>query len=197
MQFLTLFLGAAITALSVENVIFARALGINRSLLFLKSPKMAILYGVALTWIATVSSLLVSLVNYLLPPGPHVQFVRAPLFFLCAAIAFTGTYWLIRKKAPKLHRTAAKILPISTFNSAMFGIFYVSVGMQFEFAQTVGYALGAGIGYTLGLLVIYYSRKRLAICPVPRTFRGLPILLVYIGLVSLAIFGLIGHILPI
>ena len=28
---------------------------------------------------------------------------------------------------------------------------------------------------------------------VPRAFRGLPILLIYIGILSLALYGLLGH----
>ena len=80
--------------------------------------------------------------------------------------------------------------------SALFGALYVTAYQEFHFFRITGYALGSGLGYTLALVIIYFARKRLAISPVPRSFRGLPILLIYLGLISLALYGLIGHRLP-
>lgn len=196
MENLILFLVSALTALAVENVIFARALGIGKGTLFLKSPRMGILYGALLTWVVTLSSVLCTGINFLLVGNAYIPFVRAPLFFVCVSGIYALTYWFTKLKMPLLHRTIRPSLPVATYNSALFGVLYVSATQSYTFFRATGYALGAGIGYTLALLIIYYARKRLAICPVPRSFRGLPILLLYIGLLSLAIYGLIGHGLP-
>lgn len=193
---LPLFWVAAVTALAIENAVFARALGLNRTILFLESPKKGILYGVLLTWMAVISSMLVSAFNVILADAPYISFIRAPVFLLCVVIVYAATYWLTRLKFEKLHDMVRHALPVSTFNSALFGVFYVATNQQYVFFQTLGYAFGAGVGYTLAILVVYYARKRLSISPVPRSFRGLPILLVYLGLLSLAIYGLIGHALP-
>ena len=83
-----------------------------------------------------------------------------------------------------------------SFNTALFGSFFVSASQNHSVMQTVGYAFGTGLGCTAAMMVIYYARKRLVICPVPRSFRGMPILLIYLGLLSLAIYGLLGHGLP-
>ena len=187
----------ALTAFAAENAIFARGLGLNRHLLFLKSPRQGILYGSLLTWMLVISSLLVGLANLLLPQAPYTPFLRAPVFFVCVTLVYLATYWLSRKCYPRLHIRIRSALPISTFNSALFGALFVPTLQEFDIFQTLGYSLGAGAGYTAALLVIYYARKRLAISPVPRAFRGLPILLVYIGLLSLAIYGLIGHMLQV
>lgn len=196
MEALSIFFISALTALAVENAVFARALGVNKTLLFLKSPRMGILHGGVLTWILALSSMLVAGVNVLLRGNPHIPFLRAPAYFICVALVYILTYWSTRRYLPGLYAKIRVALPVSTFNSALFGALYISANRDFTFAQTTGYALGTGVGYTLALLIIYYARKRLAISPVPRAFRGLPILLLYIGLLSLAIYGLIGHGLP-
>lgn len=195
MENLLAFLVFALTALASENAIFSRALGISKPLLFLKTPRMGLLYGALLTWMVTLSSLLTAVVNILLRgmSNTSILLLRAPLYFLCVALIFALTYFGTRRYRPQLHIRIRAALPVSTFNSALFGPLYVSATQNHSVAQTVGYALGAGAGYTLALLVVYYARKRLAISPVPRSFRGLPILLVYIGLLSLAIYGLVGH----
>ena len=190
------FIATAMTALAIENAVFARALGLNKSTLFLKSSKAGILYGGTMTFMVTITSMLVALCNYRLLDVSFARAVRAPLFLVCTLIVYTLTYYTLKKFAPRLAGLVLPILPVSTFNTALFGAFYISAMGHFTFIQTTGYALGVGIGYTIALLIIYYARKRLSISPVPRSFRGLPILLLYIGLLSLAIYGLIGHGLP-
>jgi len=196
MELFAQFFVTALTAVAVENAVFARALGINKTVLFMKSPKMGILYGAVLTWMGVLSSFLVAIVNVLLEGRTGIMYIRAPLFSICVAAVYIVTYLVAHKWKPKLFQIIKPALPVCTFNTALFGAFYISSTGSYHFLQTVGYTLGTGVGYTLALLVIYFARKRLAISPVPRSFRGLPILLLYIGLLSLAIYGLLGHGLP-
>lgn len=196
-NYVTMFFTAALTAMAVQNPVFARALGLNRTSLFLKSPRLGILYGGLLTVMATVSAVLVSGINHLLADSETIPFTRAPAYLLCVIAVYALTFWTSRRFAPTLHEAVRPALPICAFNTALFGALFVSANQEYGLAQTVGYALGSGIGYTIALLVIFYARKRLAISPIPRSFRGLPILMLYIGLLSLAIYGLIGHGLPI
>lgn len=192
-----LFFTMAATALAMENALFFRVLGLNKYVLFLNSPKMGILYGGVFTVVLMLSSLLVSGVNAVVRDNPvAVAYLRAPAYFICVVAVYIAVYLLTRKFLPAVFEKIKDILPLSTFNTALFGVFYTSAYSSFNIVQTTGYALGAGVGYTLAVLLLYHARKRLAMSPVPRSFRGLPVLLVYIGLLSLALYGLIGHGLP-
>lgn len=191
-----LFLSAVLTALATENALFTRALGLTPPVTLMKGPKSAILFGGLFTWMAGLCSLCVALINFLLADNPYVMIIRAPLYMLSVALVYLGTLFLCRRLPEQTGGAIRRALPAVTFNTALFGAFYISSSQNFNFFQTVGYALGTGIGYTLAVLIVYYARKRLAISPVPRSFRGLPILLIYLGFLSLAIYGLIGHSLP-
>ena len=46
------------------------------------------------------------------------------------------------------------------------------------------------------LLLLWSVRQRLALTRVPKAFRGLPITLLSLGIISLALFGLLGNQLP-
>ena len=72
----------------------------------------------------------------------------------------------------------------------------LAANLQNSLSSTLGYGIGTGIGYMLALLLIYFGRRRLELIALPRAFKGLPILLLYIGLISLAVYGMIGHQLP-
>ena len=54
-------------------------------------------------------------------------------------------------------------------------------------------AAGSGAGYLLAMLLCWTIRERLDFCDIPKAFRGAPILFIYLGLISLALFGLVGH----
>lgn len=196
MNVIVLFLTSALTALAVENVVLGRALGISRHTLFLESSKQCILYGGLLTVLVTISSVLTAGVNALLHMGDYqryVPFIRAPLYFICVALVYSALWFGTQKYNPLLHIRIRSAMPISAFNTALFSALYTASNQSFGFFQATGYALGTGIGYTLALLALYYARKRLAMSQVPRIFRGLPITLMYIGLLSLAVYGLIGY----
>ena len=59
--------------------------------------------------------------------------------------------------------------------------------------ESMWMALGAGGGYALAMLICWSIRERLDLSDIPRAFRGAPILFIYLGLLSLALFGLVGH----
>ena len=97
----------------------------------------------------------------------------------------------IRGRYP-LRRDAAN----AAFSCAVLGTILIAFSGGYGFVKTVGFAFGSGIGYTAALLLVREGRRRIALSDVPRAFRGLPIMLLYIGILSLAIYGLIGHQLP-
>ncbi len=193
-----LFVSTAIVALAVENAVFARGLGVDNHAVFVKNPREGILMGGVFGWVVVWSALPVSLTNYLLRGNPYVMIIRAPIYLAGVMVVYVLTHYLSGKnlKDSKLAADIQKTLPIATFNTALFAVLFLSASQNFLFSQTLGYALGSAVGYTVAIFIIYYARKRLAISAVPRSFRGLPILLIYLGLLSLALYGLIGHNLP-
>ena len=60
-------------------------------------------------------------------------------------------------------------------------------------AKGLGFGLGSGLGYVLAVLLVTEARHRLRSKAIPEAFRGLPITLVYIGVLALAIYGFTGH----
>ena len=63
----------------------------------------------------------------------------------------------------------------------------------FTLGQSLGFGLGSGLGYVLAVLLVTEARHRLRSKAIPKAFRGLPITLVYIGVLALAIYGFTGH----
>ena len=52
---------------------------------------------------------------------------------------------------------------------------------------------GSGLGYLLAVMLVTEAGNRLRSKAIPEAFRGLPITLIYIGVLALAIYGFTGH----
>lgn len=193
------FLIIALTAFILHNAVFTRGLGSSKETLMLSSPRKILLFGGTLTFITVVSSLFAWLINFLLKRVDTVISQRSLRYFValaCICIVFILLYLLTRAFAPRLHYYLRGIITTATFNCAALGTILIAFSSLLGLLETVGFALGSGLGYTAALLLIHEGRKRIALCDVPRSFRGLPIMLLYMGILSLAIYGLIGHQLP-
>ena len=73
------------------------------------------------------------------------------------------------------------------------GTVLVERTQSFTLGQSLGFGLGSGLGYVLAVLLVTEARHRLRSKAIPEAFRGLPITLVYIGVLALAIYGFTGH----
>ena len=190
------FFVSALTALALENVMFFRGVGLDQEFLFLKSPRAGILYGSTFTLMATLCSIGACGVTYLLQNSSYVDFIRAPLCLFCTCVVYAAVHSGAKRFFPKNYKEIRHVLPVSTFNTGLFSALFIICTRNYNLLRALGYALGTGAGFTFAIFVIYLARKRLTLSPVPRAFRGLPILLVYMGLFSLALYGLIGQGLP-
>ena len=69
----------------------------------------------------------------------------------------------------------------------------ICVNHNFTLLQTVAFSLGSGLRYLFAVAVVDEGRRRLRSKDVPAIFTGMPISLIYIGILALAIYGLVGH----
>ena len=53
--------------------------------------------------------------------------------------------------------------------------------------------VGFAIAFALATFFLHEGRRRLSMCKIPKAFQGLPSLLIYIGIIAIAIHGLAGQ----
>ena len=90
-------------------------------------------------------------------------------------------------------RQLLRILPLAALNSCVLGTLLLGRTQSFTLTQSVGFGLGSGVGYLLAVLLVTEAQNRLRSQAIPAAFRGMPITLVYIGVLALAIYGFTGH----
>jgi len=80
-----------------------------------------------------------------------------------------------------LYRALGIFLPLITTNCAIMGLALLNVIKDYDFIRGVVFAVGAGIGFTIALIIMSGIRERLEFADVPGPLKGTPIALVVAG----------------
>ena len=97
---------------------------------------------------------------------------------------------------PKTYEKIRSVLPVATFNCAVLGSILLTVRQGMDLGHSIVFGIGSGIGFTIAMLLVREIEDRLKAANVPKAFRGLPVTILFVGILSLALYGLVGHQLP-
>lgn len=194
---LATFFVYAVVAVFAQNAVFTRALGVSRLVKLVDDTTVdSLTFGALLCAVQLVSAPLGYVANIWMSQLPYRVYIRPLGMVLCSAVAFFVVL-IVVVVLFRLHgaREIVAVLPMATFNTCILGTLFISTIQSFNLAQTMGFALGSGVGYVLAVLVVTEGQRKLQSDAVPATLRGLPVTLLYIGILALAIYGFTGHML--
>ncbi len=98
----------------------------------------------------------------------------------------------VKKTSPALFRALGIFLPLITTNCAILGLALFQTNKGYGFVQCLVYALGAGAGFTLALVLMAGLREKLELATVPDAVRGTALALILAGILSIAFMGFAG-----
>jgi len=98
----------------------------------------------------------------------------------------------VKKVSESLFRALGIFLPLMTTNCAILGLALFQTNKGYDFIQCIFYALGAGVGFTLALVLMAGIRQKLELADVPQVAQGTAISLIIAGILSLAFMGFAG-----
>lgn len=193
-----------IKAIFVENAIFAFFLGMCSFLAVSKKIKTAFGLGLAVIFVmAMTAPLNYFILTYMLEDGAlawiHPSLASVDLTFL-AFILFIATIagavqlveMVIEKFAPALYSSLGIFLPLITVNCSILGASLFMQERQYQFAETVVFSFGTGIGFFLAIVLLAAIRERLQYARVPPALRGLGIAMMVTGLMAMAFLSFSG-----
>jgi len=188
------FFSYAVLAIFAQNAIFTRGLGVSRLVQLVGDKRTSSwLFGLQLCITQVLVAPLAFYAGRLLAPLPNRAQLRPVVYLAC--IAVVCLFELVVLKLAKGPRSGQliRILPIAAMNSGVLGTVLVERTQSFTLEQSIGFGLGSGLGYLLAVMLVTEAQNRLRSRAIPEAFRGLPITLIYIGVLALAIYGFTGH----
>jgi electron transport complex protein RnfA len=181
-----------ISAILVENFVLVKFLGICPFLGVSKKLSTAIGMSVAVVFVMTIASAATWLVNeYLLAPY-ELEYLQTIAFILVIAALVQLVETVMKKLMPPLYKALGIYLPLITTNCAVLGVALLNMEREYSLLNSVVYSFGAGLGFTLALVIFSGVRERIEYNDIPESLKGLPITLIAAALVSVAFFGFQG-----
>ena len=150
----------------------------------------AVRMGAATTFVLLITSLSASALNaWVLRDAPYLRLIA---FIVCIASVVQIVEMAIKKLSPSLFRELGIYLPLITTNCAVLGLAMFQTNRAYDFVEGVAFAIGGGAGLTLALALMASIRERLELASVPRLARGVGLVLIVAGSLSLAFMGFAG-----
>jgi len=200
-----------VSVVFVNNFVLSKFLGLCPFLGVSQKTSSAVGMGAAVTFVMTLSSAITWIVyNYVLLPGdvniiakvfPSIRelglidVLKTISYILVIATLVQFVEMMLRKMVPTLYESLGIYLPLITTNCAVLGVALLNTTdspTQLGFLQATVQGFGAGIGFTIAMLLMSGIRERLALVNIPQPLRGVPIAFICTGLMALAFFGFSG-----
>ena len=188
------FFSYAVLAIFAQNAVFTRSLGVSRLVQLVGDERTSSWWFALMLCITQVLvAPLVYFAGSFIAPLPNRAQLRPVMYLTCiAAVCLFELLVLKLAKGPRSGQLI-RILPIAAVNSGVLGTVLVERTQSFTLEQSLGFGLGSGLGYLLAVMLVTEAQNRLRSRAIPEAFRGLPITLIYIGVLALAIYGFTGH----
>ena len=189
---LTRLLAAALLGIFIENAVFERALGI--SIVLYSARKSENMRGIFISvlYVTTVSSMLTCLTDRYFSGWRYYNILIPFIYIFIISAVYLLTLVAVWRFFPNLFREVKKYVHLAVFNCAVLGALFIQSQIGGTFASYVGYGGGTGVGFLLASYLLGAAEQRLNSKTVPAAFRGMPITLIYIGVISLALSAFWG-----
>ena len=176
----------------VQNFIFAKFYGICPFLGVSDKPSTAAGMGMAVTFVITLSSAATWTVYHFLLEPFDLTFLKTIAFILIIAALVQLIEMFLKKFVPALYQALGIYLPLITTNCAVLGSALLNIQNEYNFVYSVAVGFAAAIGFTMAILIFAGVRARLQFADAPRSFRGMPLVLISAGLIAMAFSGFSG-----
>ncbi|MCW8904033.1 MULTISPECIES: electron transport complex protein RnfA [Sedimenticola] len=182
-----IFLNAAL----INNFVLALFLGLCPFLGVSAKKETAWNMGLATMFVMLVSSISAYGINWILVKF-EIEFLRLICYIAVIASAVQLVEMTVKKFSPALFRALGIFLPLITTNCAILGLALFQTFREYDFFQSLAFSTGAGVGFTIALMLMAGLREKLELAKLPTVSQGAAMGLMLAGLLSLAFMGFAG-----
>ncbi len=192
------YLSLLVRAIFIENMALAFFLGMCTFLAVSKKVTTSFGLGVAVIVVLTIAVPVNQVVyaNILAPDalmqGVDLSFLKFITFIGVIAALVQILEMVLDKYFPALYNALGIFLPLITVNCAIFGGVAFMVEREYNFAESVVFGFGSGVGWALAIVLLAGIREKLKYADMPAGMRGLGATFLTAGLMALGFMSFSG-----
>ena len=181
-----------LSAMLVDNFVLSKFMGSCPFLGVSKKLDSAVGMGAAVTFVMICATICTTLIYSLILVPMGLEYLKTIAFILIIALFVQLVEMILKKKVPSLYNALGVYLPLITTNCAVLGVTILNIDNSYNMLQSIVNALGAGLGFTIALVIFSGVRSRVNSSDIPETFKGIPSTLIAASIVSVSFMGFSG-----
>lgn len=176
------------------NLILSQALGISTMFIAAGSRRNLVGTACCIMVFTTVGTMAAYLIDSALPS--RLSDLRLLFYTLAVGVMYIGSLGAVYCIKRLDFAVIRKYIHLSAFNCAVMGTLFTisdkarSDSSLMNFAEYLKFGFEAGLGFITAALILTAAYRKLNSSKVPASFRGFPAMLVYTGIISMAVYSL-------
>ena len=170
-------------AIFTNNILLTNFLGLCSFIACSGQIRTSIGLGTAVTFVMITTTILYYIIyHFVLTPFGlvHLQFI----VFIAVIAAFVQLVEMfVERFSPRLYFALGIFLPLITVNCSILGASLFMIIRKYSFIQSVGFGLGAGLGWAVAIVLLAGLRQTMRYSNIPEPIQGVPIAMVVSHLV--------------
>ncbi len=180
-----IFLSAAL----VNNLVLERQLALCPFLAGSRRIDVATGMAVVSVVIMTVSALFSFVIYHHLLKPLGLTYLSLLILVFTLVILMQVAQFVLQMRWPELHTKYAVFIPLLLLNCSVLAVVLLTLKTVNSFAMAFVFSLGTSVGFGLILIIFAGLRERLDQVDTPPVFKGAPITLITLGLLTMAFSG--------
>ena len=187
-EYLKIFLSSML----VDNVVLIQFLALCPFIGMTTDTGKAIGMGIATSFVMILATVVTYPIYHFILSPLGLTFLQTLIFILVIASLVQLVEFYLKKSAPALYSSMGVYLALITTNCAILAVTLNCISKEYNFLESIIYALGSASGFLMSMTLMSGIRQRIKIAPIPNFLKGTPILFVAAGLLSMAFSGFAG-----
>ncbi|MCI6479747.1 MAG: RnfABCDGE type electron transport complex subunit A [Candidatus Treponema excrementipullorum] len=187
-EYLKIFLSSML----IDNVVLIQFLALCPFIGMTTDTGKAVGMGIATSFVMVLATAVTYPIYHFILQPLELQFLQTLIFILVIASLVQLVEFYLKKSAPGLYSSMGVYLALITTNCAILAVTLNCISKEYNFVQSIVYAVGSAAGFLLSMTLMSGIRQRIKIAPIPAFIKGTPILFIAAGLLSMAFGGFAG-----
>ena len=177
-----------LTAILTENFVLCKFLGICPFLGVSKKVNTALGMSLAVIFVMLISTAVTYPLNSLLNKC-DLGYLQTIVCILVIAALVQLVEIILKKYMKPLYNALGIYLPLITTNCAVLGIALINVQDEYNLLQSTINGFATAVGFTIAIVILAGLREKMAYNDIPKSFKGMPMVLITAGLMAIAFTG--------
>ena len=181
-----------IAAIFTNNILLTNFLGMCSFIACSGQIKTSLGLGTAVIFVMIMTTIINFVIYHFVLMPLHLDHLQFIVFIAVIAAFVQLVEMFIERFSPKLYFALGIFLPLITVNCAILGASLFMIIRNYSFMQSIGFGLGAGIGWAVAIVLLAGLRQKMRYSHIPKCFEGVAIAMVVTGVLAMTFMGFAG-----